>query len=74
MKTKWQGKLQNQYDSFEEFERHCRMYDNHLRLGFRSPKEAWDENPEIEGSVDPRDYERVDNHPGWPGQRGGHDY
>jgi len=55
----WQGKLQEVYTSFSEFADYCFIYNNHARLGFNSPSEAWDANPVIQGSVNPADYRRI---------------
>jgi hypothetical protein len=55
----WQQKLQTVYSSFSEFANYCFMYNNHARLGFASPEEAWKANPIIQGSVNPTDYRKV---------------
>ena len=55
----WIGKLQKQYQNFEEFERYSETYGLATRLGFASAKEAWDANPKIQGSVNPSDYKIV---------------
>jgi len=57
--TGWQGRLQKQYDSFEQFKAYASMYDIHKRLGFRSMKSAWEANPIIRESVIPEDLEVV---------------
>lgn len=55
----WRSRLRTQYATPKEFA----MYDlyNGLarRLGYRSPRTAWQANPVIEGSVRPDDYRRV---------------
>ena len=55
----WKGKLRKQYSSFEEFEAYCMIYNNHIRLGYETPIEAWDDNPTIQGSVNPYDYSKA---------------
>jgi hypothetical protein len=55
----WQGKLREVYSSFTDFADWCFIYNNHSRLGFDSPQEAWDANPTLQGSVDPYDYRRI---------------
>lgn len=55
----WQGKLQKFYASFEEFEAYCMIYSNHKRLGYTTPRLAWDDNPTVRGSVNPSDLEVV---------------
>ncbi len=54
-----QGKLQAGYDSFEEFEGYCEIYNIHSRLGFKTPKAAWKANPLVRLSVEPSDLEVV---------------
>jgi len=56
--TGWKGKLQNQYEDFADFEHCCGIFDNHTRLGYKTPQEAWDANPTIQGSVIPSDYRK----------------
>jgi hypothetical protein len=55
----WQAKLQDVYSSYSEFADFCFIYNNHARLGFESPEAAWEANPVVQGSVNPRDYRRV---------------
>jgi hypothetical protein len=55
MKT-WKSRLQEVYDSFEEFESYAELYNLLPRLGFKSCKEAWKKNPLIGGSVHPEDF------------------
>lgn len=56
----WQGQLQDQYDSFEEFDSASEIYGLALRLGFDSADDAWNKNPLVQGSVNPDDYCRVE--------------
>ena len=56
----WQDRLQNVYDSLEEFESYCETYSIHLRLGYTIPLVLWLENPVIRGSVYPDDLEYVE--------------
>ncbi len=53
--TGWKGKLQDQYSDFAEFEHLCEIYSIHTRVGYKTPQEAWDANPVIQGSVIPSD-------------------
>jgi len=55
----WEGRLQDQYSSFEEFVAYCEIYGNHARLGYGSPRSVWGANPTVQGSVIPDDYRRV---------------
>lgn len=54
--TGWQSKLQKIYETKEEFFSYCENYGNHARLGFKTPDDAWDKNPLIQGSVVSSDY------------------
>jgi len=51
----WKSKLQNVYSSIDEFKSFCKLYNIHKRLGYNSMKKAWNENPTIQGSVNPND-------------------
>lgn len=55
----WQAKLRDVYSNFSEFADYCFIYNNHVRLGFATPDEAWAANPVVQGSVLPSDYRRV---------------
>lgn len=55
----WQGRLQDEYVHFEEFEVYSGMYGLAAQLGFASAREAWDTNPIVQGSTNPGDYCRV---------------
>jgi len=52
----WTGKLQDQYESFEEFEQYDAMYGLAARLGFADAATAWEANPTVGGSTNPDDY------------------
>jgi hypothetical protein len=55
--TGWQDKLRTVYEnSIELFKSYCEIYNNHKRLGFETPEEAWEANPTIQGSTNPEDY------------------
>lgn len=56
---KWQGRLQDQYGSFDEWEGYSDIYGLAERLGFANAQEAWDANPVIAGGVNPEDYRVV---------------
>jgi hypothetical protein len=55
----WQGRLRTMYASFEEFNNYCAIYNNHTRLGYKNPENAWRFNPLIQGSVNPGDYRKI---------------
>lgn len=55
----WRGKLRKQYASFDEFTAYCEIYNNHARLGYKTPEAAWRANPTIEGSALPSDYRKA---------------
>lgn len=57
----WQSRLQNAYDSFEEFASYSDIYGLAERLGFETAQEAWEANPIIRGSVNPGDYGVVES-------------
>jgi len=57
--TGWRQRVQGLFDAFETFEACCESYNNHARLGYKTPRECWDANPVIEGSVIPSDYRKV---------------
>jgi hypothetical protein len=54
----WRGHLQENYAHFAEFKMYSELYDLHHRLGYKTPKAAWNANPEVEGSVHPSDYRK----------------
>jgi hypothetical protein len=55
----WRGKLQDQYSSWDEFKNCSDIYGLVKRLGYKTAKAAWEDNPMVEGSVDPSDYRKV---------------
>ncbi len=55
----WKAKLRSNYKNFEEFAVYSEIYGLHTRLGYRTPEEAWEANPLIQGSVNPEDFKRV---------------
>ena len=57
LNEKWKARLQATYnDDFEYFTHYDDVYGIARRLGFRDAKEAWEVNPIIQGSVDPKDF------------------
>ncbi len=57
--TGYQCRLRENYAGFAEFERYAETYGLHGRLGFKTPRAAWNANPMIQGSVDPSDFRKV---------------
>lgn len=55
----WRAHLQQNYSSLEVFKAWDETYGLHGRLGFKTSEEAWEANPVIEGSVDPKDFRRT---------------
>lgn len=55
----YQCKLQDNYNSLEEFEAYSETYGLHKKLGFKSAEKAWIANPTIQGSTNPSDYRKV---------------
>jgi len=53
----WEDRLQNVYDGgFEEFKAYSDTWGLARRLGYESAEAAWQDNPLVTGSVDPKDY------------------
>jgi hypothetical protein len=52
-------RLQDSYSSFEMFEQYCNTYNLHTRLGYKTPKSAYKNNPMIESSVNISDFRKV---------------
>lgn len=57
--TGWQCRLQENYKDFADFEHYSNLRDLHTRLGYITPQAAWDDNPVIQGSVNPSDFRKV---------------
>lgn len=55
----WRAKLQENYLNYREFKDYSIIFGLHTRLGYESPKDAWDANPLVEGSVEPSDFQKV---------------
>lgn len=55
----FEDKLHSLYENYEEFFVYSDTYNLHSRLGFDTPREAWDANPTVQGSVNPSDYCQV---------------
>ena len=55
----WQAKLHEIYSNFEEFETYSDMYGLAARLGYKKARNAWLNNPTVEGSVVYGDFRRV---------------
>ena len=55
----WQDKLQKVYKDFVEWESYAYTFGLHTRLGYKTPHDAWKENPTIRGSVKPEDFCKV---------------
>ena len=51
----WQDRLRKVYGSHGEFVSYDSIYNIARRIGFDSTEEAWDANPVIQGSVNPKD-------------------
>ena len=55
----YQCKLRANYASFNEFKSYSDTYSLAGRLGYKSAKKAWEENPTIQGSINPTDFRKV---------------
>jgi hypothetical protein len=54
----WRGRLRRQYSDFEEFQAYSETYGLAERLGYDTPEEAWKDNPMVQGSTNPRDFDK----------------
>ena len=54
-----QYRLQDGYENFTVWAYYADLRNLHVKLGFKTIKEAWDTNPLIQSSVNPSDYCRV---------------
>jgi hypothetical protein len=55
----WRARLRSNYNLREDWLRWSETYNLAERLGYTSADQAWDENPVIEGSVNPTDFRKV---------------
>jgi len=55
----WRTRLGNNYKSYADWKYNAEMWGLDSMLGFKSPREAWDANPVVEGSVNPSDFRKV---------------
>jgi len=62
--TGYQCRLRANYKGYKEFESYAETYGLHTRLGYKTPRAAWDANPTVQGSVDPSDFRKVKTPPG----------
>jgi hypothetical protein len=60
-KKGWQDKLQNIYSSLEELISYNEIYGICKRLGYEDPAKCWEDNPTIQGSIDPSDLKKVED-------------
>ena len=49
--TGWQCRLRNNYKSYEEWEANADLWGLHIKLGYKTPQNAWRFNPIVQGSV-----------------------
>jgi hypothetical protein len=57
--TGWQARLREVYHDCQEFTAYAETYGLHLKLGYKTPENAWRANPLVQGSVNPDDYCKV---------------
>lgn len=55
----WQGRLKENYSSFEDFEGYDQLYNLAYKLGYKSAINAWNANPVVQGSTNPNDFRKV---------------
>ena len=61
-----EGRLQKDYESFEEFAAFSETYGLAKRLGFKTAAAAWKANPLVQSSVEPGDFRKVKAKPKAP--------
>ena len=62
----WRKRLRDNYENDPDtWVFWSNLYSLAARLGYKTDKAAWDANPLIEGSVDPRDFRLVDGRLAW---------
>ena len=57
--TGYQCKLRESYTDYDEFESYATTFGLDARLGYKTPKDCWNANPTIQGSVLPPDFRKV---------------
>ena len=57
--TGWECRLQNNYDSFEQFKDYDEIFSLSTRLGYPNSRRAWDSNPVVQGSTNPSDFRKI---------------
>lgn len=55
----YQCRLQENYTSLEEFIQYSETFGLHKKLGYETPEKAWNDNPVIQGSVNPSDFIKI---------------
>lgn len=53
---RWKMKVQKVYKSLAELEAYDGLYNIAARLGYTDCARLWNDNPMIQGSIDPRDF------------------
>jgi hypothetical protein len=57
--TGWRGNLHEVYTDFNDWKLWAESHGLHKKLGYKTPEATWDDNPMVEGSVQPSDYRKV---------------
>jgi len=53
----WKSKLRDNYDNdIEQFRSYAETYGLLSRLGYDTVEQAWEDNPMIQGSTNPKDF------------------
>ena len=52
----WKAHVQKVYCSLEELEQYDAIYGIVKRCGYKSARKLWNDNPKIQGSVNPADF------------------
>lgn len=54
----WEDKIQNVYSNLTEFATWCEIYGIHRRLGYKTIRACWNDNPTVQGSTNPKDLQK----------------
>lgn len=55
----WQANLREVYSCYEDFQYYSDIYNLHARLGYDTPRSCWEDNPVVQGSVNPSDFRKA---------------
>lgn len=58
---KWKAKVKSIYSSLEDLKQYDQIYGIAARCGYDNCADLWNDNPKIQGSVNPGDFGLADN-------------